>query len=167
VADWSAVYLQGTLHTSVGLAAGGFAAFSLMMALGRLAGDHMTGVWGPATLARRSGLLAAGGLGIALLIPQPVVAIIGYALFGAGLSCIFPIVLRAAGHLENMQAAAAIAAVSTLGYTGFLAGPPMIGLLAEWLTLRGALGVVVMLTFLIAIVAGSIQQRNFDRRRYT
>src|SRR5438067_279220 len=118
------------------------------------------GVWGPAVLARRSGLLAAGGLGMALLIPHPVVAIVGYALFGAGLSCIFPIVLRAAGHLENIQAAAAIAAVSTLGYTGFLAGPPMIGFLAEWLTLRGALGVVVMLTFLIAVVAGSIQQRN-------
>src|SRR5205807_3663577 len=48
VADWSAVYLQGTLHTSVGLAAGGFAAFSLMMAFGRLIGDHLTGVWGPA-----------------------------------------------------------------------------------------------------------------------
>ncbi|TMD26150.1 MAG: MFS transporter [Chloroflexi bacterium] len=167
VADWSAVYLQGTLHTSVGLAAGGFAAFSLMMAFGRLIGDHLTGVWGPAVLAQRSGLLAAGGLGMALLIPHPVVAIVGYAFFGAGLSCIFPIVLRAAGHLENIQVAAAIAAVSTVGYTGFLAGPPMIGFLAEWLTLRGALGVVVMLTFLIAVLAGSIQQRNFERRRYT
>ena len=104
---------------------------------------------------------------MALLIPHPVVAIVGYALFGAGLSCIFPIVLRAAGHLENIQVAAAIAAVSTVGYTGFLAGPPMIGFLAEWLTLRGALGVVVMLTFLIAVLAGSIQQRNFERRRYT
>src|SRR5207302_8316597 len=101
-----------------------------------------------------------GGLGIALVIPQPVVAIVGYALFGAGLSCIVPIVLRAAGHLENIQAAAAIAAVSTIGYTGFLAGPPMIGLLAEWLTLRGALSGVVVLTFLIVIVAGSVQQRN-------
>ncbi|TMC86233.1 MAG: MFS transporter [Chloroflexi bacterium] len=136
VADWSAVYLQGTLHTSVGLAAGGFAAFSLMMAFDRLIGDHLTGVWGPAVLAQLSGLLAAGGLGMALLIP-------------------------------HIQETAAIAAVSTIGYTGFLAGPPMIGLLAEWLTLRGALGVVVMLTFLIAVLAGSIQQRNFERRRYT
>lgn len=123
-------------------------------------GDHLTAVWGPVVLAQRSGLLAAGGLGIALLIAHPVVAIVGYALFGVGLSCIFPIVLRAAGHLEHIQAAAAIAAVSTIGYTGFLAGPPMIGLLAEGLTLRGALGVVVMLTFLIAFVAGSMQQQN-------
>src|SRR5206468_21502 len=160
VADWSAVYLQGTLHTSVGLAAGGFAAFSLMMALGRLVGDHLTAVWGPVVLAQRCGLLAAGGLGIALLIPHPVVAIVGYALFGVGLSCIFPIVLRTAGHLEHIQATAAIAAVSTIGYTGFLAGPPMIGLLAEGLTLRGALGVVVLLTFLIACVAGSMQQQK-------
>src|SRR6266487_3577948 len=160
VADWSAVYLQGTLHTSVGLAAGGFAAFSLMMTLGRLVGDHLTAMWGPVVLAQRSGLLAAGGLGIALLIPHPAVAIVGYALFGVGLSCIFPIVLRAASHLEHIQAATAIAAVSTIGYTGFLAGPPMVGLLAEGLTLRGALGVVVLLTFLIACVAGSMQQQN-------
>ena len=158
VADWSALYLQGTLHTNAGLAAGGFAAFSLMMALGRLVGDHLTAVWGPVVLAQRSGLLAAGGLGIALLIPHPVVALIGYALFGVGLSCIFPIVLRAAGHLKHIQETAAIAAVSTIGYTGFLAGPPMIGLLAEGLTLRGALGVVVMLTFLMAFVAGNIEQ---------
>ncbi len=89
-----------------------------------------------------------------MLIPQPVVAIMGYALFGAGLSCLFPIVLRAAGHLRNIQAATAIAAVSTIGYTGFLAGPPTIGLLAAWLTLRGALSGVVVLTFLIAIMAG-------------
>jgi MFS family permease len=160
VADWSAVYLQATLHTSAGLAAGGFAAFSLMMALGRLVGDHLAGVWGPVMLARWSALLAAVGLGIALLIPQPVVAIMGYAFFGAGLSCLFPIVLRAAGHLRNIQAATAIAAVSTIGYTGFLAGPPTIGLLAAWLTLRGALSGVVVLTFLIAIMAGSIQQQN-------
>jgi MFS family permease len=163
VADWSAVYLQGTLHTSVGLAAGGFAAFSLMMALGRLVGDRLTAVWGPVVLAQWSGLLAAGGLGIALLIPHPVVAIVGYALFGVGLSCIFPIVLRAAGHLEHIQAAAAIAAVSTIGYTGFLAGPPMIGLLAEGLTLRGALSVVVLLTFLLTCVAGSMQQQSMFR----
>ena len=131
-----------------------------MMALGRLVGDRLTGVWGPAVLARRSGLLAAGGLGLALLIPHPVVAIVGYGLFGAGLCCIVPIILRAAGQLENIQAAAGIAAATTIGYTGFLVGPPMIGLLAEWLTLRGAPGVVVMLAFLIAIVAGSIQQRS-------
>src|SRR5438876_10949315 len=113
-------------------------------------------------LARWSALLAAGGLGIALLIPQPVVAIVSYTLFGAGLSCIFPIVLRAAGHLENIQAAAAIAAVSTVGYTGFLAGPPAIGFLAEWLTLREALSGVVVLTFLIAVAAGSILQRKVE-----
>lgn len=154
------MYFQGTLHTSTGLAASGFVAFSLMMALGRLVGDYLTRVAGSAMLVRWSSLLATGGLGIALLIPHPVVAIVGYALFGAGLSCIFPVTLRAAGHVQNIQAAAAIASVSTMGYTGFLAGPPMIGFLAEWLTLRGALSGVVVLTFLIALVAGSIQQRS-------
>src|SRR6266487_2469432 len=70
VADWSAVYLQGTLHSSVGLAAGGFAAFSLTMACSRLMGDHLTHMWGPVALVRWSGFLATAGLGLALIIPH-------------------------------------------------------------------------------------------------
>ncbi len=160
VADWSAVYLQGTLHTSVGLAAGGFAAFSLTMACSRLMGDHLTHMWGPVALVRWSGFLATAGLGLALIIPHLFTAIIGYALFGVGLSCIVPIVLSAAGHLTRTQEGPAIAVVSTIGYTGFLTGPPMIGLLAEHLTLQGALGVVVVFTFIIVLLARSVQKRG-------
>jgi predicted MFS family arabinose efflux permease len=164
VADWSAVYLKGTLHTEAGLAAGGFAAFSLAMALGRFIGDNLTHRWGPTVLVRWSGLLATGGLGLALVIPQLFAAIVGYALFGIGLSCIVPIVLSAAGRLTRTQEASAIAAVSTIGYTGFLTGPPMIGLLAQWSTLQRALSVVVGFTFIIVLLARSVQRQDAAAR---
>lgn len=153
VADWSTVYMKSGIHASPVIAAGGFAAFSLTMATGRLAGNYLIHRWGSVVLLRSSSLLAAAGMLLSLLARQPLIAIVGYGLFGAGLSCIFPIVLRITGHLERRSTAAAIALVSTIGYVGFLAGPPLIGFLAEAVTLRWALGIVVGLSLFIALLA--------------
>jgi len=86
------------------------------------------------------------------LIGHPLVAILGFALVGAGLSCVFPVVLSAAARTAGVAPSAAIAAVCTVGYVGFLIGPPAIGGLAELIGLPAALGLVVTLCALIAIL---------------
>ena len=163
MADWSAVYLRSGLGTSAGFAAAGFAAFSLAMALGRLFGDWLTLRLGPATVVRSGGVLAAAGLSVGLLVDAPLAVVIGFACVGAGLSCVVPNVFSAAGRAPGLAPGAGIAAVSTTGYFGFLVGPPAIGLVSSWITLRGGLGVVVLLCAALALLAGSAAQPGAGR----
>jgi Major Facilitator Superfamily len=155
-ADWSAVYLAGPLGAGAGLAALGFAAFSVSMACLRLVGDRLATRWGPVSLTRRGGLLAAGGLGLALVIGHPAAALAGFACMGSGLAAIVPVVFRAAGSLPGVPAASGIAALTTVGYSAFLAGPPAIGFTAELVGLPLALGIVVVLLGVLVLLAGSV-----------
>jgi MFS family permease len=150
VADWSAVYLSANLDAGTTMAAAAFAAFSLMMAAGRFSGDRLVARVGGDPVVRAGGALAAIGLGLTLVIGHPVVAVIGFGLVGAGISCVFPVVLSSAARAPDLPPSAAIAAVCTIGYFGFLLGPPAIGGLAELVGLPAALGVVVLLCALIA-----------------
>ncbi len=156
MADWSAVYLDGTLETGPGFAAAGYAAFSLAMAFGRLFGDGLTQRFGPARLVRLGGALAAVGLGVALAVGEPYIALAGFACAGAGFSIIFPAALSAAGRTKDMATGPALAAVSTAGYFGFLVGPPTIGLIAETLGLGAALYVVVLLSAAVVVLARAV-----------
>jgi MFS family permease len=150
VADWSAVYLSANLDAGTTMAAAAFATFSLMMAAGRFSGDRLVARLGGDPVVRAGGALAAFGLGLTLAIGHPVVAVIGFGLVGAGISCVFPVVLSSAARAPDLPPSAAIAAVCTVGYFGFLLGPPMIGGLAELIGLPSALGLVVLLCALIA-----------------
>ncbi|GIH97896.1 MFS transporter [Planobispora siamensis] len=155
-ADWSSVYLEN-LSGSEGLAAAAYAAFSIMMTAGRLAGDRLTARFGPVALVRACGLLAAGGLGTALLIDRPIAGVIGFACFGAGLSCIVPQVFSAAGRRDPARAGRALARVASLGYAGFLTGPVLIGGAAELLSLPRALAVPAVLAFFVALAAPALR----------
>ena len=152
--DWSGVYMNDVLGTGEGAATAAFVAFSLTMTLGRVVGDRLTAAWGAVSLTRRAGALGSIGLGVSLLFDNPLVAVIGFACLGAGLATVVPIVFRAAGQ-RTPAPGAGIAAVSTVGYTAFLVGPPAIGFLAEAIGLRASLGVVAGLAALIAILAGA------------
>jgi len=159
MADWSAVYLHSSLGAAAGFAAAGFAGFSLAMTVGRLSGDALTRRFGPVALVRLGGLLAAVGLGVALALGQPLVSVVGFACVGAGLSLVAPLVFSAAGRASaaGVSASAALAAVATMGYTGFLLGPPVIGAIAQALSLRAALGLVVLLGIAIAVLARNVE----------
>jgi MFS family permease len=157
VADWSAVYLAGPLDAGAGLAALGFATFSVAMAGFRLLGDRLTTRWGPVALMRRGGLLAGAGLAAALLIGHPVAALIGFACMGAGLAAVVPVAFRAAGSLAGVPAGAGIAALTTVGYTAFLVGPPVIGFVAEVAGLPLALGIVVVLLGVLTALASEAE----------
>jgi len=152
--SWSAVYLRDNLGTSAGFAAIGFAAFSIMMALGRLLGDRLAARFGPARLLRGCGLLAGVGLAAGLLIASPVAGVAGFALFGAGLSCTIPQLFSAAGNADPARPGSGLARVAGLGYLGVLGGPVMIGGCASLAGLPLALGVPVVLSLVVAASAG-------------
>jgi len=153
-ADWSAVYLSGSLETSAGVAALGYAAFSLAMAASRSLGDRLNSRIGPAALARGGGLLAAAGLTVALGLASTPAALAGFTAMGAGLGVLVPVLFRAAGTTPGIPAGAGIAAVSTIGWLGFLAGPPAIGFAADAFGLAASLWIVVCASALAALLAG-------------
>jgi len=157
MADWSAVYLRNTLGATAAFAAIGYAAFSFAMAAGRLTGDWLTARLGPVAIVRLGGVLVALGLGAGLLAGRPLASLLGFAAVGAGLSCAFPVVLSAAGRTPNLSPGAAIAAVATAGYTGFLVGPPLIGFVAQLIGLRLGLGVVVLLGLAMVVLARAVR----------
>ncbi|WP_433689122.1 MFS transporter [Micromonospora carbonacea] len=160
-ADWSAVYLRDNLETSPGFAAYGFAAFSIMMTVGRLFGDRLVRALGPVTLVRLSGALAACGLGAALLVHHPVAGVVGFGLLGAGLSCIAPQVYSAAGNQDPSRAGRALSTVVSIGYLGFLFGPILIGAAATVVGLPSALWIPVVLAVFVA--AGATAMRAPSR----
>ncbi len=151
--DWSTVYLRDNLGTSEGFAVSAYAAFTCTMTVGRLVGDRLRARFGSRALLGSAALVAAAGLGAGLALRQTVPAVIGFAVLGAGLSCIVPIVFGAAGAASGLPSGPAIAVVSTVGYLGFIAGPPIIGGLGELTSLPAALTLVVALTALAGLMA--------------
>lgn len=159
-ADWGSVYLRDDLGSSPGFAAAAYAAFSITMTAGRFAGDRLAAWLGPVTLVRCCGALAGIGLAAGIAIGRPVAGVVGFGLFGAGLSCIIPQVFSAAGHRDPAQSGRALAAVASLGYTGFLTGPVLIGGLAEVVTLPYALAVPAVLALFVALTAPALRTPN-------
>nr|BBH87788.1 hypothetical protein KTC_25390 [Thermosporothrix sp. COM3] len=157
--DWSAVYLSGTLHADAGLAASGFTIFLVCQTLGRSVGDKLATRFGAPVLVRISCALAAIGLLMALLFPWVPVALVGLGLVGIGLSVPFPLVVSAVGRLAGANTGALLSAISTWGYFGMIAGPPVIGFLADWAGLRVALVLVVCLCTLAALCASGTEKR--------
>jgi predicted MFS family arabinose efflux permease len=157
MADWSAVYLRNVLQTTEGLAAAGYAAFSVAMLAGRWAGDWLTSRFRTVTLVRMGGAISATGLSLALLANQPACVFLGLTLVGAGFSTVVPIVFSAAGNRAGVSPGVALAFVTTMGYLGFLAGPPCIGFAAELVGLRSALALVIVTSALIVAFAPSVR----------
>ncbi|MDB6152419.1 MAG: transporter [Chthoniobacteraceae bacterium] len=158
MADWSAVFLRRFAGSSDGVAAAGYAAFSIAMAAGRFSGDWLSSLFGPVTLVRAGGLLAAAGLGLVLIVVEPTAALIGFAAVGAGFATVVPQVFSAAGSTAGISPETGLATVTTIGYTGFLIGPPLIGFAAEIIGLRGALGIVIVMTGVMIVLAPSVRR---------
>ena len=155
--NWSAVYLHSSLGASPALAAVGFTVFSTAMTAGRLSGDWLADRLGPVRLVRLSGAVAAVGFGGALLIAHVWSGLAGFALLGGGLSVVVPLAFTAAAGLG--RPGPNLAFTTSAGYLGSLAGPPLIGGLAEVTSLPAALGVVAVLCGMIVLLAGTIRPR--------
>jgi predicted MFS family arabinose efflux permease len=159
VFDWSGIFIRRETGAAIGLASVGLAAFNLAMGFGRLTADGAAERLGAPTLGRAGALLAAAGLGMALLLDSAAGAIAGFAVMGLGLASVFPLALRAAGY-DPAISGPAVAAVSSVGYAGFLTGPPAIGLLAELFGLGGALACVCGLLVVAAALAGQLSAHD-------
>ena len=160
VADWSPLYLHDTLHTSMAVAPIGYAVFSVAMAVFRFLGDRLSVRFGPVALVRGCGLIAGAGLGTALLLHDPVAAIIGFGLFGVGLSCIVPQVFSAAGNRDPQRSGRDLAQVSMLGYGGLMAGPVLIGLVSHGFGLTVGLAIPAVLALLVAASAPAVRRKG-------
>jgi len=158
--DWSAVFMRQVIGTSEAVAALAFSAFSTAMVIGRLSGDWLTRHFGAVALARGGGALAALGLGVTLLSSNPFSALSGFVLVGLGYCTLFPLVFSAAGRIPGVHPGIGLASVATLGYLGFLVGPPVIGLVADATSLRVSFGFIAFLALLIALLAGLLRPRN-------
>lgn len=157
MADWSAVFLHDVLSAGPALAAAGFAACSTAMAIGRFGGDAAVAAFGASRVLRFSGALGAIGLGFALLAGTTFGGIVGFGMVGLGIANAIPLLFRRAGNLEGVAPGTALAATASLGYLGFLSGPPVIGLVAELTTLRIALGIVVLCCAFLALAARAVE----------
>jgi MFS family permease len=155
VLDWSALHLEGSFRISPEYAAIGFAAFSATMAIGRFSGDWMRSRFGAVALVRASAFVAAAGLALALAVPDPALAVTGFAIVGFGMANLVPVLYGAAGALPNQASGSAIAAVATMGYMGFLSGPPLIGFVAEATSLPLALTLIVFACILVGMAAAA------------
>lgn len=153
VVDWSGLMLLQRFPVDASTAALGFASFAAGMSLSRLLGDRIRMKFGAARLVRWSSLLMAAGLAVALAVPSALIAIIALAFAGIGIGNAAPILFAGGGRLEPKAPGRGIAAVTTLGYAGFLAGPPLIGFVAEVTGLTMALGLVVLAALVIAVSA--------------
>jgi len=152
VADWAGIYLTDETDASRAVSAIGFAGFSLGMALARLGGDGLAERFSRSTVLVGGAALAAAALAILLLAGQAPVAVVGFVLVGVGVANAVPLLFSAAGRVP--PAGPSLAAVFTIGYLGFILGPPVIGVLADALTLTAALGVVCAAVVLVAALGG-------------
>jgi MFS family permease len=151
IADWASVYLHSNVGVTLSLAAAGYAAYAIAMAAARFSGDWLAQRFSGKSILHGSGLLIASGLGCTLLSHSWWPAVAGLMLAGIGVANIVPVIWGVAGRDTKMGAGPAISATATIGYCGFLIGPPIIGSLAVLVGLRVAMGVIVLAGIFVAV----------------
>lgn len=164
VTDWSAVYLETVVGASPWLASAGYAAFATAMTFGRLTGDAAVRRLGARRVLVLGGALALAGFALAVLVPAPWPAIAGFALVGIGAANVVPVTYSAAARAADTPAAG-IAFVSSVGFAGFLGGPPLIGALATALGLKAGFAVMMPLALVTPAAAMRIAVFGQPRRR--
>jgi MFS family permease len=158
MADWSSLYYRQVVQELNKISTVGYTAFALCMALGRFFGDRLLQAFGFSTVLKLNGILVCIGMSLALAVNTAEAVIIGFALVGFGVSSVIPIVYMLSAKSKSMAPSAAIAAVSSIGFTGFLFGPPIIGFIAKETGLRMALSIVAFLGMMIWLL--SIRMRT-------
>ncbi|MEU3312556.1 MFS transporter [Streptomyces sp. NPDC048387] len=158
VNDWGAVYLKEETGASAGAAGLGYAVFSAGMVLGRLTADRLRARLGTVRFTLLCAALAGAGALVPILDATTAAGFVGYALLGLGLAAVIPLVFAHAAALWPERTGSSLAAVSAVGYVGFLAGPPVIGALAEASSLRWAMLVLPALMAAMAVLATRLRR---------
>jgi predicted MFS family arabinose efflux permease len=154
IGDWGGIYLRQDLGAGAAAAAMAYTGFSLGMAIARLGGDVINAHVGPDRLLRGGMALVAIALGGVLAAGEPVLAVAGFVLVGFGIANAVPILFSAAGRVP--PAGPSLAAVFTVGYTGFIVGPPLIGFAADQIGLPETLTLLVAFAVTVAALGGRV-----------
>jgi len=157
MADWSGVYFKKVVESPAKYATVGYAAFTGTMATGRFLGDWLVTKFGVKRILQLSGTLIGSGLMLAVLFPNLLTATAGFFLVGFGVSSVVPIAYGLAGRSNTMSPGMALSAVSTIGFLGFLIGPPMIGFIAQASSLRFSFALIAVLGLGTTLLAGKIK----------
>ncbi|MFE4454207.1 MFS transporter [Streptomyces sp. NPDC056796] len=158
--SWATLYLSGSLHTSVTLAAFGYIALVGAQFIGRVMGDRLVDRFGQRTVARAGGLVTAAGMGLALAVPTVPGTVLGFAAAGFGVATLVPAAMHEADELPGLRPGTGLAVVSWLMRLGFLASPPVVGLVTDAAGLRVGLLVVPLAGLLAFVLAGALRSRH-------
>jgi predicted MFS family arabinose efflux permease len=156
--DWSGIYFQKVVQPSKEWVGAGYTAFMLTMATGRFIADWFAHKFGLKATLQLSGGLIASGLLFSVVFPNLLSALVGFLLVGFGVSSVVPLVYSAAGKSKTLSPGLAIAAVSTIGFFGFLLGPPVIGFIAEVSSLRVSFTLIALMGITVAILSSFIKK---------
>ncbi|HYO22569.1 MAG TPA: MFS transporter [Flavisolibacter sp.] len=160
--DWSGIYFQKVVNAPKDWVGAGYTAFMCTMAGGRFIADWVANKWNFQKTITISGALITTGLAIAVLFPYVLTAIIGFLIVGLGVSSVIPLIYSEAGKSKVASPGAALTAVSSIGFLGFLFGPPLIGIIAGGLGLRIAFILVAVMGILVSIM---VQLTNLRSNR--
>jgi MFS family permease len=163
MADWTVNYMENIALAAQSVAPIALSAFATAMTVGRIFGDKVRAMYGDAILIIGGGIIATSGLLLSVIFPLPYVAITGFFLVGLGLSTIVPIAYSIAGNAKDLPSGVGLAMVTTVGYSGFLFGPPIIGFVADLSDLRVGLSFVVLL-FGVMTVLGILRTGKAEAR---
>ena len=154
--DWGGVLARETFGATQFIATIPFIAYSFTMVLGRFFGDQLATKFGASRLLKIGGLIGGVGLAGGLIVGGTGGVIVGWFLFGLALSTVIPLLFSAAGSMANkrfagtISPAEAVAQISGISYFGFIVGPPLMGFLADVITLRWAMLVPALLAIIIS-----------------
>jgi MFS family permease len=155
--DWSGVYFDKVLQVSTSIRPLGYIAFMSSMATGRFVADWLVTKFGVKQIIQISGIIISAGLLTAVIFPSVVPATIGFLLVGFGVSSIVPLTYGLAGKSTMMSAGTALAAISTIGFFGFLLGPPLIGFIAQMAGLRWSFAIIAIIGLSTSFFATKIK----------
>ena len=161
IGDWSGIYLKHNTGASTAAAAVAFTGFSLGMAIARLGGDFVNTRIGAGRLLRIGTALVAVALGAVLLVGHTVPGVIGFILCGLGIANAVPLLFSAAGRID--PPGPSLAAAFTLGYTGFIVGPPVIGVLSDQTGLPQTLALLTLALVAVSVLGGKAVGRRPDK----
>jgi predicted MFS family arabinose efflux permease len=161
--DWGALLLVGSGLVSEAKGGLGYMLFSIAMTAGRLGGDAVVARVGDRTTLIAGSLLAIAGFVVLLAAPVALLAMTGFVLIGLGASNLVPILFRRAGSQTAMPVGLAVAAITTTGYAGVLAGPAGVGFVAEIASLPAAFAMLAALMGFVTLSAGLVT--SADARR--
>lgn len=157
---WAAIYLQGSLGAAAAVAGTGFVALQGLQFVGRLVGDPMVDRFGQRAVARGGGLLVAAGTGLALALPTVPGTVAGFGVAGFGVATLVPAAMTAADALPGLPPGLGLTLVTWLMRVGFLASPPVVGVVADAVGLRLGLLVVPLSGILVLVLAGVLGTRT-------